>query len=145
MPKSTLPNTGYLLDPTTAQIKRTPIRELSAQCLRKLVECEALGTLSFDASHTLYFDDEGLVDSLSHYMLLDGHPDPLIGKVFLLANDAAAPAISMADVIARLNLYKPVIDPVLKASSTTHADIVYYISAIEKFVPRIQHHPIEIV
>jgi hypothetical protein len=135
MPKSTLPNTGYLLDPTTAQIKRTPIRELSAQCLRKLVECEALGTLSFDASHTLYFDDEGLVDSLSHYMLLDGHPDPLIGKVFLLANDAAAPAISMADVI----------DPVLKASSTTHADIVYYISAIEKFVPRIQHHPIEIV
>lgn len=145
MPESILPNTGYLVDPTTAQIRRVPIRELSPQCLRNLVDCEALGTLSFDADHTLYFDDEGLVDSLNHYMLLDGHPDPLIGKVLLLANERAAPTISMAEMIARLNLYKPVLDPVLKAAATTRADVVYYLSAVEKFVPRIQRHIINIV
>mgnify|MGYP001430075340 CR=1 FL=1 len=137
----------YVLDPVLAQFRAQLVPELSPDAIREIIECTAVDSIPFDSEHTLYFDDEGLRNGLSHYTMLDGFPDPLIGKLLLAASSARnkAPLIPIGEAAARFHSYRPVIDPVIRSDRISRNDVTSFISAVEGFTARIERYDLKIV
>ncbi len=71
--------------------------------------------MPFDTNHVLIGDEEGLRDGLTAFTVFDGYPQPLAGKIVLAGLDGShvlPPQISIEEAAARLNVCKPVLDPV---------------------------------
>ncbi|WP_339760438.1 hypothetical protein [uncultured Hoeflea sp.] len=130
--------TAYLIDPEACLIRPTEMQSLNNSLIADVIDCDAADFLMFDTVHSLYFDDTGLRNGLTHYMMLQGHADPLAGKMLLVRNAGPQPAISMQEVAARISLFKPVLDPVIVTKCIEHDDVSYHVSAVEEFKPRLE-------
>jgi hypothetical protein len=138
------PRIAYLIDPDTSKICKKFFRRNQGAFIADAIDCDVVDVITFDGAHSLYFDDAGLRNGLNHYMMLDGYPDPLIGKLLLLSNSAEEPSVSMLEVAGRIQLFKPVLDPVIVATLFEADDVVFHISAVEKFTSRIERFAITV-
>jgi len=132
---------AYVLDPYLAVFRQS---ELSNRTERAAIEaeigCEAADSIRYDADHTLFFDDGGLRDGITHYTMLEGYPDPLVGKLVLLHSDFSEqkPTLSMQRALARFQCYRAVMDPIIKTSSTVKDDLTNFITGVSEFKLRIE-------
>lgn len=138
---------AYVLDPYLAVLRQSELSdraELTA--IEAEIGCDAVDSIRYDADHTLFFDDSGLRDGITHYTRLEGYPDPLVGKLVLLHSDSneQKPTLSMQDVLARFQCYRAVMDPIIKTSSTVTADLTNFISGVTGFTLRIEQFSIAI-
>ncbi|NKJ40303.1 hypothetical protein [Rhizobium sp. SG570] len=136
---------AYLISPYPPQIKLQPLNGLDATSLAEFLDYTAVDSIRFDANHTLYFDDEGLHDGIDHYFTLEGHSDPLVGKLLIIANSSNAPLIQMKEVANRFKLYRPVIDPVMKSSRAIIDDLVLFTNTVDRFEARIASFDIDVI
>lgn len=143
-----LQSTVYILDPHRAQFRIECVRDLTEAAIEQLTQSDSVDSIAFDGEHALYFDDCGLKEGISHYTLLEGYPDPLVG-ILVLAPRKGAPAlrptISLAEAAARFQLFRPVMDPIIKSSRISKGDMTSYISAVDSFTARIEQVPLQII
>ncbi|MCJ8521823.1 hypothetical protein ABID21_004988 [Pseudorhizobium tarimense] len=81
----------------------------------RLIGCQLVEFVPFDTNHVLIVDEEGLCEGLSAFTVFDGYPQPLAGKIVLASLDRShllPPQISIEEVAMRMNVCKPVLDPV---------------------------------
>jgi len=91
---------AYLLDIFSATLK--PVTVDSANTLRdiyrqigySLVDIVAIGD-----RHVLYCDDEGLVEGLAGFTILEGHPSPLAGNLLITGTNADGETTGVTDSI----------------------------------------------
>lgn len=136
---------AYAISPYPGQIRVQPFTDFTTASLTEFLECSAVDSFPFDGDHTLYFDDEGLQDGIDHYFALAGHTDPLVGKLLITANHGDRPLLSMREVVLRFNLFRPVIDPVIKSSRVLRNDLILFTNTVDRFEARIAQFDIEIV
>lgn len=137
----------YLLDPHLECLFILNVKELiTAAEIKTLIGSDSVDVLGFDSDHLIYFDDEGLRSGINHYTMLEGHPDPLVGKLLIAHRDLTRSVvfISPVEFLARLRCYKPVIDPVIESIETKYGHLTTFISAVTGFQTRIQATPIVI-
>ena len=76
---------AYVLDPQMAVFRQAKLSEGEGfKAIKNEIGSDAIDTLHLDSDHSLFFDDEGLRGSITHYTMLEGHPDPLAGRLLLL-------------------------------------------------------------
>lgn len=136
---------AYLIEPEQGTMKSCRIDSASAKCLLELSGHKALDRLRFDENHWLYFDDEGLRDGVTHYLAVDGHPDPLIGSVALVSTEEAAPRIAMQEALSRFRCFRAVMDPVIESTHTIVNNIETYVSSVKSFHPRVEEYSLVVV
>src|SRR5690606_11142997 len=108
----------------------------------------AVDTVAFDRQHTVYFNDEGLQNGISHYITIHGQPDPVVGVLVLLANPETGsrkPLIPIENAVSAFSLYRPVMDPIVTAARASHGDVTTFVSAIEGFATRTECFPLQVV
>lgn len=137
----------YLLDPEKGAIKSCRIDSRSEHCLSELSGHKALDRFRFDESHWLYFDDEGLREGVTHYIAVEGYPDPLVGRVVLVGagENQPEPRISMRDALTRFRCFRAVMDPVIESTHTIVNEVETYVSHVKSFQPRIEEYPLTII
>ena len=140
--------TAYVLDPVQAQFKAQLLPDVELNTIRTILGVEAVDTFAFDGQHTVYFDDEGLQNGLTHYITVQGQPDPVVGFLVLLANadsGSRRPLMPIEDAASAFSLYRPVMDPIFSAVRASHGDLTTFVSAVEGFETRIERFPLRVV
>lgn len=131
----------YLLDPYLECLFVLDVEDLiTAAEIKNLIGSDSVDVIGFDSDHLIYFDDEGLRSGINHYTMLQGHPDPLVGKLLISHRDLTRSVvfISPLEFLDQLTCYKPVIDPVIESIETKEGRLTTYISAVTGFQTRIQ-------
>lgn len=84
-------------------------------------------------------------DGLTAFNVFDGYPQPLAGKIVLASLDGShvlPPQISIKEAAARLNVCKPVLDPVFAKADVNSPNGVILGGALIGFQTRITRtHP----
>ena len=90
---------AYLIDPYECTITQV---EYSGDFeeIYKLIDCDYFDCVGFNEFRdTLYVDDEGLYKDNKEFFMIDGYPQPLVGKALVLGTnregDSIAPKISL--------------------------------------------------
>ncbi|MCM2476100.1 hypothetical protein HGO38_21725 [Rhizobium sp. CG5] len=140
--------TVYLLDPFLATLRRAAISDKrEAEDIKTLIGCDGVDAVAFDEAHSVYFDDVGLNVGITGYTTIDGHADPLGGRLVITHNDAYqnAPAISLEACVLRLNVFRAVMDPIIDTSRAETGELITFISVVTGFRLRIASVMIEII
>src|SRR5690606_15353171 len=122
---------AYVLDPQMAVFRQAKLSEGEGfKAIKNEIGSDAIDTLHLDSDHSLFFDDEGLRGSITHYTMLEGHPDPLAGRLLLLADDPdeKQPGLSMEKALARFRCYRAVLDPVFETTNAPTKEGMVFIS-----------------
>ncbi|KAB0566156.1 hypothetical protein [Brucella pituitosa] len=130
----------YLLDP----LKRTLFILETSSCktiteIKKAIDCESVDAILLDGEHVLYFDDEGLKPGIDNYTIIEGHPDPLVGKILIMHRELEE-SVLFADpqeILSKLRSYRPVVDPIIQIVETGSENITTFLSAVNGFTARI--------
>ena len=108
--------TIYILDPETATFSAVEMpTDNGFAPLYAALACQVIETLHYDDRHVIFFDEDGLRNGLAAFTTLDGHPQPLAGKLALACHEAepfATPLLSIGDVAKRFQCARPLLDPV---------------------------------
>lgn len=130
----------YLLDP----VEKTLFALDTYGCktvadIKEMIDCESVDAIFFDSDHVLYFDDDGLKRGVDHYTMVDGHPDPLVGKLLIMHRELECSVLFTSPEIflAKLRCYKPVLDPVIETVETVDGNVTKFLSAVTGFDTRI--------
>lgn len=137
----------YILDPYLAIFRSAAIcgRDIVSE-IRQLVGAAGIDSFALDHDHSLYFDDAGLKDGITHYSMVDGHPDPLVGRLIIASSgDTVTPTLSAQTALSRIHCYHPVMDPVIEKSRSETGQITVFLSAVTGFKLRIAPLEISIV
>lgn len=140
--------TVFILDPDLGQLRVVSIFDLSDISIRLALCCDAVDNMPFDDSHTLYFNDEGIHSGISHYILMAGHPDPIVGPALLAPRPGlglARPTLLPQMAAARFRLFRPVMDPIITSKRVCVGDMTTFVSAVEGFNTRIEEVSFEVV
>lgn len=137
----------YLLDPEQGMMKSCQIDSKSERCISKLSGHRALDRLKFDENHWLYFDDEGLRDGVTHYLAVEGHPDPLVGRVVLVNSEEKelSPKILIHEALTHFRCFRAVMDPIIESTHTIVNEVETYVSSVKGFRPRIEEYPVTVI
>nr|CAD6438861.1 protein psiB [Rhizobium sp. Q54] len=138
--------TVYLLDPEAGTIQAAEVAAPSAfSQTYGLIGCQLVEVVPLDTNHVLIVDEEGLRDGLTAFTVFDGYPQPLAGKIVLASLDGShvlSPQISIEEAAARLNVCKPVLDPVFAKADEHSPNGVILGGALIGFQTRITRtHP----
>jgi hypothetical protein len=140
--------TAYVLDPILARFTTQLLPDVRSNTIKNILGVEAVDTVAFDHQHTIYFNDDGLQNGITHYITIQGQPDPVVGVLILLANPdtgSCKPLIPIEDAASAFGLYRPVMDPIVTATRASQGDVTTFISTIEGFSTRTERFPIHIV
>ncbi|WLE00563.1 hypothetical protein PX860_27155 (plasmid) [Agrobacterium leguminum] len=130
-------HTIYVITPADGFIWVRHISSFSNSALGKEIGCQGVSSLPVEGEHIVYYDDEGLRDGIDHYFQLEGHPDPLVGKLLIASTRFDRPTLSLESIASKFTLYKPVIDPIIKSTQTVVDDLRLYINGVDGFSARI--------
>ncbi|MAY64081.1 MAG: hypothetical protein CML29_17900 [Rhizobiales bacterium] len=126
----------YVLDPYSATLATVTIPDNDESgAYRRIIGSDGVDRVQFDRNHSLYFDDEGLADGITHYTMVDGHSDPMVGRLVIASDDAAlsAPSLSAQSVLDRISCFQAVMDPVIRTTEATSEGMTTYVSAVSGF------------
>ena len=130
----------YVLDPVLATLAITRLPDGDEiVAYKEIIGCDGVDDVRFDRTHSLYFNDEGLVDGITHYAMLEGHPDPLVGRLIIASTDKARPkpTVLANTIISRISCYRAVMDPVIETTEAVSEGMTTYVSAVTGFTLRI--------
>lgn len=133
--------TVFILDPALAQIRVVNVTDLSDLSIRLALSCDAVDSMPFDDVHALYFNDEGIHSGISHYILMAGHPDPIVGPALLAPRPGlglARPMLLPQTAAVRFRLFRPVMDPIITSKRMSVGDTTTFVSAVQGFNTRIE-------
>ncbi len=130
----------YLLDP----IKRTLFILETSSCrtiteIKKAIDCDSVDAVFIDGEHVIYFDDDGLKPGIDNYTIIDGHPDPFVGKIMIMHRelDESVLFADPQEILSKLRSYRSVIDPIIQTVETGSENITTFLSAVNGFTTRI--------
>lgn len=120
----------YLLDPETTILRAvTPETASGFRPFYDLIGAQSINVLRFDDRHSLYVDEDGLKPGITSFTIVGGYPQPIAGRIALIAGDGAdpytSPLITLEDAARRFTCCRPVLDPVFaNADDTTRGSFV---------------------
>lgn len=101
---------GILIDPANAEISPVFIdKEDAVQAINNLIESRVFTTIQVDDHNTLYVDDEALINGKSrdikNYWKWLSHPQPIVGRAFLLGHNEEGESVDTSFVPQRVGEY----------------------------------------
>lgn len=140
-------NTVYILDPATARLLVLGLPQIDMSLIKEVLGYGAVDTLRLPSGHLIYFHDNGLQQGVTHYISIAGQPDPLVGRILLVAHADGDEEVFMSSqqAHAMISLFRPVMDPIITSSRASSADRTTFVSAVEGFQTRIERVHVEIV
>ncbi|PRX09504.1 UNVERIFIED_ORG: hypothetical protein BCL66_1064 [Martelella mediterranea] len=140
-------NIVYILDPVAARLLVVDLPQIDMKAIKDVLGYAAIDTLRLPSGHLIYFHDNGLQQGVTHYITIAGQPDPLVGRLLVvaLADDDEGTFMSSQQAHAMMSLFRPVMDPIITSLRATCARQTTFVSAVEGFQTRIEKVEIKIV
>lgn len=110
---------AFLLDPAAATIRTVLLNKTEViASLYRLIGCSRVDRLWLNDRHVVYFDDEGMLGSVTGLFTIRDHDaSPVAGRAIIVADDGeggdTSPILSIEAVAERFRIFRPVITPEL--------------------------------
>jgi hypothetical protein len=108
--------TGYLVDAKAGTICRVEIdRNDVLKSIYAHIGCTCIDAVRMDDHHTVYCDDNGLVDGLECFTQLADFPSPVAGNLLVTGmneeGDSVSPRHSIDVIAGQFLIFRAVFDP----------------------------------
>ncbi len=108
--------TGYLVDAKAGTIRSVEIdRSDVLKSIYAHIGCTCIDAVRMDDQHTVYCDDNGLVDGLECFTQLADFPSPLAGNLLVMGvneeGDSVSPTHSIDVIAGQFLIFRAVFDP----------------------------------